>query len=243
MSTPPVDLSALAEEWCTQLPASFVRRLAAALRSGPTELNAMTSVTVTPTSSAALQRATTAATNGDAAFLAGLLIGHLNGQEHQATVTPVWTGPASAVQHDRLTIAVLSDLIAEAQHELLLVSYATIPSPAIRAALVAAQTRGVKLTLLLERQTDNPGFRGRDDPLPEIHGLRLHWPAQSRGHEASMHAKLLVIDRRVALVGSANLTGHGLERNLECGVLIRGGSVPALLVQHVLTAEGLVPVP
>ncbi|WP_425454039.1 phospholipase D-like domain-containing protein [Nocardioides immobilis] len=38
-----------------------------------------------------------------------------------------------------------------------------------------------------------------------------------------MHAKVLVVDRRTALVGSANLTGHALERNLECGLLVRGG--------------------
>ncbi len=54
-----------------------------------------------------------------------------------------------------------------------------------------------------------------------------------------MHAKILVVDRRVALVGSANLTGYGLERNLECGLLVRGGPVPRLLVEHLLTARGL----
>ncbi len=54
-----------------------------------------------------------------------------------------------------------------------------------------------------------------------------------------MHAKVLVVDCRTALVGSANLTGHALERNLECGLLIRGGTVPTLLVDHLLSAGGL----
>ena len=54
-----------------------------------------------------------------------------------------------------------------------------------------------------------------------------------------MHAKILVVDRRIALVGSANLTGHALERNLECGVLIRGGPVPGQLVAHLLGADSL----
>jgi cardiolipin synthase len=58
-----------------------------------------------------------------------------------------------------------------------------------------------------------------------------------------MHAKLLVIDRMTALVGSANLAGYGLERNLECGVLIRGGPVPGLLADHVMTADELVRLP
>jgi cardiolipin synthase len=54
-----------------------------------------------------------------------------------------------------------------------------------------------------------------------------------------MHAKVLVVDRQTALVGSANLTGYGLERNLEAGVLIRGGPVPSLLAEHLLTARGI----
>jgi cardiolipin synthase A/B len=118
-----------------------------------------------------------------------------------------------------------------------------VPSAAVRTSLTQAQTRGVRLTLLLERPTDNPGFRGRDDPLPEVGGTRLVWPGTARPHEASMHAKLLVIDRATALVGSANLTGYGLERNMECGLLIRGGPVPGLLADHVLTADGLVRLP
>lgn len=44
-----------------------------------------------------------------------------------------------------------------------------------------------------------------------------------------MHAKVQVVDRRTALVGSANLTGYGLERNLECGLLVTGGAVPQAL--------------
>lgn len=241
MTAVPAKLAVLAAEWCAQLPSTFVRQLADALRTGPAELAGLTAVAVQPASAAALRTADKLSTQGDRAYLAGLLMGRLQERDQQATVTPVWTGPASDVQHDRLTLAVLSDLIAEARHELLLVSYATIPGPAVRTALVDAQTRGVHLTLLLERHADNPGFRGKDDPLPELRGTRLHWPAPSRSAEASMHAKVLVIDRHIALVGSANLTGHGMERNLECGILIRGGPVPDLLVKHVLTADGLTP--
>ena len=241
MTAPPSDLAAIADDWCAQLPGAFIRRLAEALRAGQPALTALRSTVVQPSSSAALAKAITLSAQGDGAYLAGLLVGQQQAMAQQATITPVWTGPTSAVLRDRLTLAVLSDLIAEAQHELLLLSYATVPSAAVRTSLTQAQARGVRLTLLLERPADNPGFRGRDDPLPELHTVRLHWPNSARPHEASMHAKLLVIDRRTALVGSANLTGYGLERNLECGVLIRGGPVPGLLAEHVLSAQGLEP--
>ncbi len=54
-----------------------------------------------------------------------------------------------------------------------------------------------------------------------------------------MHAKVLIVDRRTALVGSANLTGPALERNLECGLLVSGGPVPTLLADHLFAAHGL----
>jgi cardiolipin synthase len=243
MTAPPSDLAALANDWCAQLPGAFIGQLAEALRAGNPAVKALRSTVVQPSSSAALATATRLCAQGEGPYLAGLLVGQQHAREQQATITPVWTGPTSAVLRDRLTLAVLSDLIAEAQHELLLVSYATTPSASTRTSLAQAETRGVRLTLLLERPADNSGFRGRNDPLPELRGVRLHWPSQARPHEASMHAKLLVIDRRTALVGSANLTGYGLERNLECGVLIRGGPVPGLLAEHVLTADGLAPLP
>jgi phosphatidylserine/phosphatidylglycerophosphate/cardiolipin synthase-like enzyme len=49
-----------------------------------------------------------------------------------------------------------------------------------------------------------------------------------------------VVDRESALVGSANLTGYVLERNLEWGLLIRGGRLPAAVAEQVLNADGLI---
>ncbi len=33
--------------------------------------------------------------------------------------------------------------------------------------------------------------------------------------------------------GSANLTGYGVERTLECSVLIRGGALPGGICDHI----------
>jgi phosphatidylserine/phosphatidylglycerophosphate/cardiolipin synthase-like enzyme len=41
-----------------------------------------------------------------------------------------------------------------------------------------------------------------------------------------MHAKAVVADSHVAFLTSANLTEAALERNMELGVLIRGGMLP-----------------
>jgi phosphatidylserine/phosphatidylglycerophosphate/cardiolipin synthase-like enzyme len=47
------------------------------------------------------------------------------------------------------------------------------------------------------------------------------------GHAGLMHVKAAVGDSRVAFLTSANLTEAVLERNIELGVLSRGGPLPA----------------
>ncbi|MFF3556109.1 phospholipase D-like domain-containing protein [Streptomyces tsukubensis] len=66
-------------------------------------------------------------------------------------------------------------------------------------------------------------------------GARLwHWPPDKRGEPgAKTHAKLAVADRRTLLTTSANLTQSGVDRNIEAGTLIRGGSAPARAAEHV----------
>ena len=42
---------------------------------------------------------------------------------------------------------------------------------------------------------------------------------------ADLHAKIMVADRKVAIVGSSNLTSRGLVWNLEIGFLIEDKSI------------------
>lgn len=234
-----LDPVALATRWAQQLPREFARQLAVALRQGPSAIHALKAHAVLPASSEAVRTSLRLAKQGDAAFAAGVLTGQIDAADARPQVTPVWTGPESDVGRSRLTLAVVADLIDEAEEELLLVSYATIPGSDVRQALEAAVDRGVTLILLLERPEDNPKFHGHGDPFPGLHARRLVWPVDVRPTGASMHAKLLVVDRHTALVGSANLTGHALERNLECSLLVRGGPVPKLLAEHLLSAQVL----
>lgn len=228
------DPVALAHQWAHQLPGDFARRLAGAMRDGPDALRALQHATVLPISADAVRQALELAEAGQGQYGSGALAALLEVVAEQPSVTPVWTGPESQQSGGRLTLAVLADLIGEARREILLVSYATLPSVEVRSTLADAAARGVEITTLLERQADNPQFNGHGDPFPEIRARRLYWPGPDRPSGAAMHAKMLVVDRHVALVGSANLTGYGLERNLECGVLVRGGPVPAALAEHIL---------
>lgn len=59
--------------------------------------------------------------------------------------------------------------------------------------------------------------------------------AAGAGHPgAVLHANLLIVDGRRALVGSANLTHRALTANLEAGVLIEDPDLAGGLEEHVL---------
>lgn len=232
------ELSELATTWAADLSRGFAHRLAEALGNGVEAVEDLASEATLPLSTEAVQRASQLSLP-DALYLSGALTALLNVAQEAPKITPVWTGPDSGSPGDRLTLGVLADLIERARREILLVSYATFPSAEVRGALERAAGRGVQVILLLERSVDNPHFGGNDDPFPGLTARRLCWPSDERPPGASMHAKVLVIDRSMALIGSANLTDYGLERNLECGLLVEGGPVPGAVAEHLLALRHL----
>ncbi len=163
---------------------------------------------------------------------------HLRNQDHTSIV---WTGPATGIVPVRATSMVLSDLIDEASTELLLVSFAAYKVPILVTALQAAIRRGVTVTFVLESAAEAPGNLDIDakKAFAMLTGAARFttWPAARRpllpsGKPATLHAKCAITDRRVALIGSANLTGAALASNMEVGLLIRGGALPRRLADH-----------
>jgi len=216
------------------LPARDVRSMAEALRSGPTAFHRASAAAAGSAVRAAYRRVVDQRlSDADRQFLAGALLGHLAPHAPTGQIDVVWTGPDSGAATGRLTSAVVVDLIDRAVTDVLLVGYAVHTEPTVAAALRRAAARTVTITLLIERAADNPRFTGDGAAFPGIDAIRLHWPQEERPTGASLHAKILVIDADVALVGSANITGAALGHNLECGLLITGGPVPAEVREHV----------
>jgi cardiolipin synthase A/B len=226
-------------DWASQvaerLPASDVRRLARAAGGGPKAIRRLRAQTAAPVLRDACDQLL-ARTSGEDPYLAGLLAGAARtterARQHQS-IDVVWTGPGSSVTTSRLTAATVTELINEARREILLVSYATRTEPAIHAALAAAASRGVEITLLAENPADNPAYTAVGVPFPELAAIRLRWPASKRPPRAALHAKIIVVDDQIALVTSANLTNRAMEANLECGILIRGGPQPRAIRDHI----------
>jgi phosphatidylserine/phosphatidylglycerophosphate/cardiolipin synthase-like enzyme len=56
--------------------------------------------------------------------------------------------------------------------------------------------------------------------------------ARDAAQRSSLHAKCVVIDRRVAFVSSANFTEAAQVRNIEVGALIESSHFAGRLVEH-----------
>lgn len=229
------DLEALTVELAEILPHDDVTQLAHACRAGRAGLHKFEAHTAgISVRAASRQLRAHLADDRDSDYAAGLLLGaaraRLQLRDDQHTDV-VWTGPASGIHTSRLTSAVISELVDSAEHELLLVSYATFPPASLTTSLQAAVARGVDVTLLLEQPATNPNYRGSTG-FPALLATRLIWPSDARESGASLHAKIIVVDRKVALVGSANLTSHAFEKNLECGILLRDAAHARAIAIH-----------
>lgn len=165
-----------------------------------------------------------------AAYLRGAADGYAQRAAEQR-VELVWGGPTVHAVPTRALRQVLLDLINGADRSLLLMTYSARPHPAVMDALAAARGRGVDVTVVIETLAGAGSAISGDEPAAAflgIPGIDLwHWPTPNRPSDsAKMHAKVAVADARVLLVGSANLTGSGIDHSMEAALLVTGGSAP-----------------
>jgi phosphatidylserine/phosphatidylglycerophosphate/cardiolipin synthase-like enzyme len=169
-------------------------------------------------------------------------------ERDEEEVEVVWTGPTTSAVALRRTRLVLFELIRRAASRITLVSYAAFRQDDLVEELRAAVRRGVRVRLVLESAAASRG-RLDDDAARAFAALGgavevLEWPAELRGDGRAagvLHAKAVVVDGRVALISSANLTAAALDHNMELGLLVEGGKVPRRLEEHFaeLQAKGI----
>lgn len=145
-------------------------------------------------------------------------------------VEVVVTGPDSPNEPVRLTSEVVAQLIDGATHDVTMVSYAAYQMPLVVAALDAAVARGVRVRLILESPEKLEGGGGAH---AYARFTTYHWPVDRRDPpDAKLHAKAVIVDGRDVLLTSANMTSAAYSRNIELGVLCRGGGVAAQVQRH-----------
>jgi phosphatidylserine/phosphatidylglycerophosphate/cardiolipin synthase-like enzyme len=175
-----------------------------------------------------------------AAELAGMLTA-ASAAHHRAKaeqeIELVWTGPSSKLVATRKTEQALLQVIDASSSRLFITSFVAYDVASIMKALERAVERGVQVSMLLESSDKHGGGVSIDAiarmrvalPSARIYFWRDKGDAFAGG---KVHAKVAVCDEDLCFVSSANLTGHAMEKNIEAGVLIRGGQLPKRLHEH-----------
>ena len=182
--------------------------------------------------------------------LAGMIEGASAIVDHYEDLSPelVWTGPAPAGSATRQTEQVMLEVIRDANRVLFLTSYVAYKVDGIVRALNQATNRGVEVKILLESSDGKNRNRSLDYSLSSMKEVlpkaRFYvWKNQSEDFTGgSVHAKVAVADEHLALVTSANLTGHAMEKNIEAGVLLKGDNHPKKLSDYLnaMVTNGLI---
>lgn len=169
-------------------------------------------------------------------------------ERRQSSVSLVWTGPEATDASARDTSVIVKELFAAARREVIVAGYSFDHGSDILAPLHAVMDRhGVKATLFLDLKDKALGAADIDHAARRqlTQWLIDNWPfgppqpslyydprTLTPGLWASLHAKCIVIDRRRALVGSANFTNRGQTRNIEVGALIDDPTFAEQLAQQ-----------
>lgn len=230
-----------------QLPAQALRALAASLREGPLSLGLNAHEVhhlVGPESASVFACLETLSRGGMAprhlsVMLDALALSLDRSPDPAVLFELVLSGPEVSGVPTQDTAAAFQMLVQEAEEEVLLVGYVIYDGALIFKPLADKfrDAPGLKVIFCF----DIPRRPGDASPYNEIvHRFarefrEKHWPwphlpelyydpralASTGEIRASLHAKCAVVDRKAALITSANFTEAAHKRNIELGLLVR----------------------
>lgn len=171
-------------------------------------------------------------------------------EKETSSVELVVTGPETPLVPLRDTWVVLNQIFKEAKESVLVVGYAIYQGKKIFRALSDKMEYHpeIEVTLVLDIKRDyrdtslsseivkrfsidffSKSWPGRRQPVIYYFPASL---SMDQGARACLHAKCVVVDRKVAFITSANLTEAAQQRNIEVGVLLRSAELAMLLHDH-----------
>jgi len=117
---------------------------------------------------------------------------------------------------------VVREILRGARRELLVLGF-SITDTEFCALLTKRAVEGVRVTVVGDREARDVEALARGWPTTATPLTALRDVQPDRGEHRRMHGKVIVADRRVALLGSANFSAGGLSGNIEFGVRVEGG--------------------
>jgi len=140
----------------------------------------------------------------------------------------VWSGETIGGRGVRSTGPIVNEMLGHARRSVLVVSYSIWLGQGAAADVVARlaelSSTGVDVTFILDlRYQDGWNITQLKSAWPKGRRRPAIWSWQHGSDTiAKLHAKVIVVDRRDVLITSANLTGHGIDTNLELGLRVLG---------------------
>lgn len=153
----------------------------------------------------------------------------------QPPLTPRHGYPAIAVGTGPLSPAstmtnIFAAVLAAAEHHVVITTPYFAPDPPLLDAIVAAARRGVDLSII---------FPNRNDSFITGAISRAYYPVLARAgarifefRGGLLHAKTLVVDGALMLVGSANMDRRSLDLNFENNMLIQSPELAEAVSAH-----------
>lgn len=133
------------------------------------------------------------------------------------------TGPKIMKGGTRGTEPVIEELIKNADREIQLVAY-LFTSSAIHLLELIKQSaeKGIKITIIVNDFNSQEKIIRNE--LIKLSKIYPHVKIYNFIEQKPLHAKIIVADRKKAIVGSANFSWSGMYTNYEIGIAITGES-------------------
>ncbi len=142
-----------------------------------------------------------------------------------ARLPPRWPSPPRLVWSPVNSREVILHLIRSARTSLDLEEQDLVDEEVVQALIAAAQ-RGVRVRLVRPPLRDNEEVEQRNVRRLQRAGGQVRVVTSPY-----VHAKVIVVDQKAALVGSMNLTPTSLDMNRELGIVVREASVVHRILQ------------
>ena len=174
--------------------------------------------------------------NSESLILAITLLSEIKKLQHEKMISTslVWTSPIFFHEDADKTDQVITDLLLKAKTSITIVGYAMTSDKYVKEIFKILQ-QNVNInkinTKFVWEQAEKQKIHGKKQPsVKEI--IRKNWDEKItfpkiytyNQDRSSLHAKVLIIDSKEILITSANMTGRGMKRNLEMGLLHTGKS-------------------
>jgi phosphatidylserine/phosphatidylglycerophosphate/cardiolipin synthase-like enzyme len=119
----------------------------------------------------------------------------------------------------------IEEIIKEATYELQVMAYVFTPRAIeILNLLEKAAERGLQVTIIINNLSNQKAtIQTKLQKMGRIENVKVVNFVHEKKRQ--LHAKVIIADRKIALVGSANFTWGGLYSNYEVGIRIEGEAV------------------